>query len=82
MTDIAIRAENLSKRYRIGQREPYKALRDVLTNAMYVPFRHLRRSQQSRIRNPQSKEFIWALKDVSFEIKHRKEGAEVQAQAV
>jgi len=82
MSDIAIRVDNLSKRYRIGQREPYKALRDVLTNAMYAPFRHLRRSQQSAIRNPQSKEFIWALKDVSFEIRHRKEGAEVQAQAV
>ena len=51
MTDIAIRVENLSKRYRIGQREPYKALRDVLANAMYAPFRHLRRSQQSVIRN-------------------------------
>ncbi len=30
MSDIAICVENLSKRYRIGQREPYKALRDVL----------------------------------------------------
>ena len=30
MSEIAIRVENLSKRYRIGQREPYKALRDVL----------------------------------------------------
>ena len=29
MDDIAIRLENLSKRYRIGQREPYRALRDV-----------------------------------------------------
>ncbi len=39
MTDIAIRVENLSKLYRIGPRERYKALRDTLTDAMYAPFR-------------------------------------------
>jgi lipopolysaccharide transport system ATP-binding protein len=69
MTDIAIRVDNLSKRYRIGQREPYKALRDVLTNAMYAPIRRLRGSSQSAIPNMQSKEFIWALRNVSFEVK-------------
>jgi len=68
MTDIAIRVENLSKRYRIGQREPYKALRDVLPRLITAPFRLLRRNLQPGIRNPQSDEFIWALKDVSFEV--------------
>ena len=66
MSDIAIHVENLSKRYRIGQREPYKALRDVLPQFITAPFRRLRRNPQSEIRNPQ---FIWALKDVSFEVK-------------
>lgn len=33
MTDIAIRCEGLSKQYRIGERESYKALRDVITDA-------------------------------------------------
>jgi len=66
MSDIAIRVEKLSKRYRIGQREPYKALRDVLPQLITAPFRRLRRNPQSAIRNPQ---FIWALKDVSFEVK-------------
>ena len=61
MSDIAIRVENLSKRYRIGQREPYKALRDVLPQLVAAPFRRLRR-------NPES-DYIWALKDVSFEVK-------------
>jgi hypothetical protein len=28
MSDIAIKVENLSKLYRIGQREPYKSLRE------------------------------------------------------
>jgi len=36
-----IRAEGLSKRYRIGQRKPYGTLRDTLTDAMYAPFRAL-----------------------------------------
>ena len=70
MTDIAIRVENLSKLYRIGARQAaYKTLRESLTNAVTAPFRRFRRSSQSAIRNPQSDEFIWALKDVSFEVK-------------
>ena len=68
MSDIAIRVENLSKQYRIGQREPYKALRDVLTDALYAPFRRLFKSKPET-QNPKS-ETIWALKDVSFEVKH------------
>jgi len=42
MTDIAIRCEHLSKQYRIGERESYKALRDVLTDAATAPFRRMR----------------------------------------
>ena len=41
MSNIAIRVENLSKRYQIGQRERYYALRDVLTEAFSSPFRRL-----------------------------------------
>jgi hypothetical protein len=47
MTDIAIRVENLSKLYRIGPRERYKALRDTLTDAMYAPFRYVRSHVQT-----------------------------------
>lgn len=68
MSDIAIRVENLSKRYRIGQREPYKALRDVIVNAAATPFRRLKQDSASKARNS-NPEYIWALKDVSFEIK-------------
>lgn len=68
MSDIVIRVENLSKRYRIGQREPYRALRDVLPQLIAAPFRLLRRNSQSEIQNPKS-DYIWALKDVSFEVK-------------
>jgi len=42
MSDIAISCEHLSKRYRIGERESYKALRDVITDGVASPFRRLR----------------------------------------
>ena len=72
MTEVAIRVENLSKQYRIGQRKVYRTLRDTLTDAIFAPFRRLPSlfgNSQSAIRNPQSDDTIWALKDVSFEIK-------------
>jgi lipopolysaccharide transport system ATP-binding protein len=69
MSDIAIRVENLSKQYRIGARQAaYRTLREALTDAVVAPFRRLRRNPKSAIRNPNS-EYIWALKDVSFEVK-------------
>ena len=80
MRDIAVKVEGLSKLYRIGQREPYRTLRDTITNAFTAPVRWVRNSKsaicnsndssnpQSAIRNLNSNT-IWALKDVSFEIK-------------
>ena len=66
MSDIVIHAENLSKQYRIGGRERYLALRDVLARAFSTPSRLLK----SRGSSVSKGEFshIWALKDVSFEI--------------
>jgi len=56
MTDIAIRVENLSKRYRIGQYvgsgahgAQYRTLCESLTNAVSVPLRRLRSNSQSAI---------------------------------
>jgi len=68
MGDLAIRVENLSKRYRIGQRERYLALRDVLARAITTPFRIFPSNPKSEFRNPNS-DHVWALKDVSFEVK-------------
>ncbi len=42
-SDVAIRCEGLSKQYRLGERESYKALRDVLTDAATAPFRRIGR---------------------------------------
>ena len=69
MSDIAIRVENLSKRYRIGGPQArYKTIRESLTEAVGAPFRRLAsvvHGQSSAVSN----ETIWALKDVSFEVK-------------
>jgi len=65
MTDIAIRVENLGKRYRIGAREKRAdTLRETLGNLAASPFAYLRRT----LRGPSEEEIIWALKDVSFEV--------------
>lgn len=63
MTDIAIRAEHLAKQYKIGaMTSRHDTLRDQLVDSLRSLLR--RNGQFSR-----SKEVIWALKDVSFEIK-------------
>jgi len=70
MSDVAIRAEGLSKRYRIGQFQKYKTLRDTLTDALHMPFRHFRSTfQSSNVQRDNSDNTIWAIKDVSFEVK-------------
>jgi lipopolysaccharide transport system ATP-binding protein len=63
MSDIAIRAEGLGKRYRIGKRERYRTLRDSITDTLTAPFRRSGKSSN------ESEETFWALKDVSFEVK-------------
>jgi lipopolysaccharide transport system ATP-binding protein len=59
MSEAVIRVEGLGKRYAIGERERYLALRDVLARAFNAPLRLWRRPPR---------EHIWALKDVSFEV--------------
>jgi len=68
MSYTAIKVENMGKRYRLGQQVGYKTLREGLTNAFSAPFRRL---HSSRLPSAMSHEpsCIWALKDVSFEVK-------------
>ena len=61
MSEIAIRAEGLSKVYRLGERERYSALRDTLARALRAPSSLLKREKR---------ETFWALKDVNLEVKH------------
>ncbi len=71
MSDIAIEAENLSKRYRVGQFVGYRTLRESLVNAFSAPFRRFRAAVAGPRNKPQNldSEYIWALKDVSFQVR-------------
>ena len=70
MSDTVIHTENLSKLYQIGEhRGGYKTLRDTIMNTFSAPFRHLGRNPQASNLNPQP-DCIWAIKDISFEVKH------------
>lgn len=71
MTDVAIRCEGVAKEYEIGEREAYKTIRDVITDAVAAPFRRLRSSVRHPVNGHRRGENpkIWALKNVSFEIK-------------
>ena len=67
MSDVAIRVDNLSKRYRIGAlQKQTNTLRETLRNVAASPFDYLR----STLRGPSEEEILWALKDVSFEVGH------------
>ncbi len=70
MGNYAIKVEGLGKRYRIGERQRYKALRDVLTDAVYAPVRAAGRLLHRGNHKPRTDSHIWALKDVSFEVQH------------
>lgn len=59
MSAAVIQVRGIGKQYRVGERERYQALRDVLSGALKQPWRVLRR------RKPEK---FWALKDVSFEV--------------
>jgi lipopolysaccharide transport system ATP-binding protein len=71
MNDLAIRVENLGKQYRIGtEPEYYKTLRDSLASALTAPFHHVRSAIRSATERESSNGTrIWALQDVSFEVK-------------
>lgn len=64
MSNIVIRVENLGKLYRLGQFVGYNTLRESLVNVITAPFRRFR----SELGNPEY-EHIWALKNVTFEVK-------------
>ena len=70
MSDCVIKVENLSKRYRIGAREGYRTFRETLVDAVKAPLQGLgglfTRHRSLVTRDSQT---IWALKDVSFEVK-------------
>jgi lipopolysaccharide transport system ATP-binding protein len=71
MNDLAIRVEHLGKQYRIGEsRASYRTLRDTVTDGFKAPFRRISRLVRGEAyAGADLRESIWALKDVSFEVK-------------
>jgi lipopolysaccharide transport system ATP-binding protein len=69
MSDFAIRAEGLGKKFRLGELQRYRALRDTMARAAATPFRAAARVLSGRLPfgHPDRKE-LWALSDVSFQI--------------
>lgn len=57
MSESVIQVRGLSKRYRVGERERYLALRDVL--ARVFTFRRSRR---------QPDDYLWAVRDIDFDV--------------
>lgn len=57
-----ITVENLSKRYRIAGLRGHQSLRDSIAAGLRAPLSRVRNGKEN------SKETIWALRDVSFEI--------------
>ncbi|WP_045220316.1 ABC transporter ATP-binding protein [Desulfonatronum thioautotrophicum] len=72
MNDIAIKVQNLSKAYRIGtQAEKADTLVGSAMNLIKAPLRNFRRLKSLNTFNTkeESDDILWALRDVSFEIK-------------
>ncbi len=61
MSDIAIRVQDLGKRYRIGSRPRYKTLRDSLSDVFSLPWR-------ARPTAAPASPSLWALRHVSLEV--------------
>jgi lipopolysaccharide transport system ATP-binding protein len=63
MSDVAIQVEGVSKLYHIGKSKTYKTARETLMNALALPARLLRRREEDHSTD------LWALRDVSFDVK-------------
>jgi lipopolysaccharide transport system ATP-binding protein len=72
MSQTVIQARDISKRYRMGEREQYGALRDILSGWMTRPWHALRSLGPNAGRNSSQSsspdQTLWALRDVSFDV--------------
>src|SRR5688572_14097099 len=72
MNDYAIRIENLSKRYRIGRKdERPETLAGAIGGWLGAPLTNFRRLRRMSHFSPNGQEpdVIWALRDVSFNVR-------------
>ena len=66
--DIAVRVNQISKRFRIGARAGYRTLRESVSDAFSAPWRRLRGSRKIATDHAAQEREIWALRNVSFEV--------------
>ena len=67
MGDIAIRVDNLHKRYLIGRHALDRNVREALSDAFSAPLRWLRGRGEAPALDEAE---FWALRDIAFEVKH------------
>jgi len=71
MSHLAVRVEGLGKRYRIGSNTARPdTLRDALVGAITSPLRNLRDLRRLSRFGDDGEDVMWALRDVSFEVRH------------
>lgn len=72
MCALAIRAEGIGKKYRIGTAaERQDTLRDVLGNAVKAPFKNLARLRRAdTFAGDDGEDTVWALRDITFDVRH------------
>ena len=64
-----MRADNLGKWYRIGERAHDRNVREAVNAALVAPWRMLRNHERPRLRGRTPAPSIWALRNVSFELR-------------
>ena len=67
MSEVAIRMTGLGKRYRLGKRQAYRALRDVIGDALQAPARLISGNGHSHAADDAG--FLWALNGVSLDVR-------------
>jgi lipopolysaccharide transport system ATP-binding protein len=68
MSDISLRVHGLGKQYRIGEHlRTYRTLRETLTEVVKAPLHRLRSAEEAG--NGEAENTIWALRDVSFDMR-------------
>jgi lipopolysaccharide transport system ATP-binding protein len=71
MSNLAIEATGLGKRYRIGsEARRHDSLRELLVHAAKAPFRNLRDLRGLSRFGADEASVYWALRDVSFSVEH------------
>jgi lipopolysaccharide transport system ATP-binding protein len=72
MTDLAISAQGLGKRYRLGRAtRRHTSLGDLLVQTAKAPFENFRRVRRMRtFEEAEGDDVLWAVRDVSFDIRH------------